>query len=236
MSFKIDPKQLRELERTFKKIEWWGRLEGEELVRQASNKFITSATVATKPVGRGKISGKSLPKKSRERKVVTIGRSKQKSAQRNVYFNLKTANIFTIKKSFTPMQADRRGFVRITKFFEAINRKTGKFYYIPISPAEDKRSSKKRFIPNAGATKAGWLAARSKLNARGEKGLRGISKRVNTTKFKKGVDAFVEMTNNIRWITRVSPNSARIGLDKATRALEQQFLPKSEQKFKRLIK
>ncbi len=236
MSITIDQSQLRELDKVMKKVEWWGKREGENLVKEASNKFITSATVATAPTGRGKISGSSLPKKSRERPVVTIGTAKQKASRRNVYFNLKTGNILTIKKSFTPKHADKKGFVRITKFFEAINRKNGTKYYIPISPAEDKKTSKARLIPKAGATKAGWLAARAKLNAKGESGLRGVSSKVNTTRFKKGIDAFILMINNIKWLTKVSPNSARIGLDKATRALEQQFLPEAERRVKRIIK
>ncbi|MCP4103871.1 MAG: hypothetical protein GY750_21000 [Lentisphaerae bacterium] len=228
VNFRTDKTLLNELFTAMKNVENTGKVIGNDLVFQTSNKFITSATVATKPGKKGYISGNGLPVKSKQRPIRTIGKAKQTSARKNVYFNLKTGKILTIKKSFTPKMADKLGFVRITKFYEAIKRSNGSKYYIPISPAEDSKTSKKRRIPKAGSAKAGWLGARAKLNAKGEKSIKGISRKVNTTKRVKGWNPSILMMNNVNYASKTSPNSARLGLARATRAMEQQYLPKAD--------
>jgi len=229
VSFRTDETLMSELFDAMKSVENTGRLIGSDLVFQTSNKFITSATVATKPGGKGKISGTSLPKKNRIRKVITVGASRQKASRKNVYFDNRTGKIRTLKHSFTPKKAKERELIRITKFFQAIKRKDGTPYLIPIKPGEDKNTSKNRFIPKAGSAKAGWLAARQKLNAKGEKSINRISPKVNTMRRDKNwTNPSIFMQNNVGYVTKVSPNSARIGLAKAARAMEQQYLPKAD--------
>jgi hypothetical protein len=230
IKIRTDEALLKDLFTVMKNIEDNGKLIGNDLVFQTSNKFITSATVATKPGSRGSISGTKLPAKSRIRRIVTIGAGKQKSSNKNYYFDFKTGKIRVWRKSITPRMQEKMNIVRITKFIEAINRKTGKFYYIPLKPHEvdGAKSDKRARIPKAGSAKAGWLAARRKLNAKGERDIRDISPNVNKTVRQKGTDPYIFMQNNVRYITRISPNSARIGLSKAARAMEQQFLPKAE--------
>jgi|GEM_PF-5084490 len=229
VNFRTDETLMSELFDAMKSVENTGKLIGNDLVFQTSNKFITSATVATKPGSKGSISGESLPAKSRIRKVVTVGASRQKASNRNVYFDNKTRKIRTLKESYTPRRAKERGLIRITKFFQAIKRKDGTPYLIPIKPGEDKDTSKNRFIPKAGSAKAGWLAARQKLNAKGEKSINRISPKVNTMRRDKSwTEPSIFMENNVRYTSKVSPNSARLGLAKAARAMEQQYLPKAD--------
>ena len=72
------------------------------------------------------------------------------------------------------------------------------------------------------------------LKATGEKGIRDISPKVNTTKRKRGWNPFIFIMNNIKWIRKVSPMSAQVGIRNATKVLEQRFLPKAEWEFKKI--
>lgn len=227
MSTEISKVDLANLFSAMNRIEKKGKLVGFDLIKKTANKFITSAVVATKPGRKGSISGNNLPKKGRFRKIVTMGQKKQGETGKYFYYILKSGKIFGAKKRFTPKQADLRGLVIVTKFIEAIARKTGKTYYIPIKPTKEPSNDNRRIIPKAGAAKAGWLGARRKLNI-GSENMRDISNKVNTTTVMKGWNPFIKMTNNVDYITKIAPNSARIGLQKAARAMEQQFLPKAE--------
>ena len=227
-------KGLSDLNRVMKRVEWWGKSEGEKLIRYTANAFITSATVATKPTGKGKISGNALPAKNRIRKKVVIGVAKQRSMGKTFIYNHYNGKIERYNKFIPTKRLKREGFKRITTFYEAINTKNGKMYYVPLPPNHSAKNNKQRLIPNAGVTKAGWLAGRSKLGLKGEKGLRTNTSRVNYSKQHRGTDPYILMVNKVKWINKVSPNSARIGLSKATKQLERVFLPKSEWEFKKI--
>jgi len=226
--------QLRDLRRTLKKVEFYGKSQGEKLIRYTANAFITSATVATNPVGKGKISGNSLPKPNRVRKKVTIGTNKQKSMGKTFIYNHYNGKIERYNKFVPTKRLKREGFERIVTFYEAINRKTGKKYYEPLAPGFSTNNNMARLIPNAGVTKAGWLAARGWLNLNGEKGLRTNTNRVNYSVQRKGIDPYILIVNKVKWIRKVSPNSARIGIANANKQLERIFIPKAEWEFKKI--
>jgi len=231
--FQISQRDLSDLRGAMKRVEKKMRVIGFDLIKATANKFITSATVATKPGSKGKISGNSLPAKARLRPIVTLTKKTQKQKGKFYYYNTKDNNIRVLSQYITPKKADKQGLFQITKFFEAISRKTGKPYYIPIKPGDDRNSSKKRRIPKAGAGKAGWLGHRKNIDGKGSTGMRGISSKVAKTNVQKKItDPFIEMINNVRYISKIAPNSARIGLQKAGRALEQQYLPKAERVLK----
>jgi hypothetical protein len=237
----FDQMQINNITSVMKRIEKRGKLIGNELVKETSLAFIKSATVATPPGRAGFIGGAKktkLPKKSVYRKVVTISGKSQKNSKVVWYYDLKRGQMFgkPIAKRFTAREADRRNLILVTKFTEHIDTKTGKKFYKPIPPTQENKRAKGRFIKSAGAGKAGWLGARAKILRKYGNDSKGISRRVNNTRIKRGWNPYIEMTNNVQYMTKIAPGSARRGLGNASRVMERRFLPKKDRELQSVIK
>ncbi len=237
----FDQMAINELNHVVKKIEKRGKLIGNELIKETSLAFIKSATVATPPGRSGFIGGAKktrLPMKSKMRKVVTISGKTQKNSKVVWYYDLKRGQMFgkPIAKRFTARERDRRNLILVTKFTEHIDTKNGKKFYKPIPPTQESKRAKNRFIKSAGAGKAGWLGARAKILRKHNGDSKGISRRVNNTRIKKGWNPYIEMINNVDYISKIAPGSARRGLANASRVMERRFLPKRDRELQSIIK
>jgi len=237
----FDQMQINNITSVMRRIEKRGKLMGNDLVKETSLAFIKSATVATPPGRSGFIGGSKktkLPMKSKMRKVVTISGKNQKNSKTVWYYDLKRGQMFgkPISKRFTSREADRRNLMIVTKFIEHIDTKTGKKFYKPMPPTQERKTAKGRFIKSAGAGKAGWLGARSKILKRYSGDSKGISRRVNKTRIKKGWNPYIEMQNNVKYMSKIAPSSARRGLGNASRAMERRFIPKKDRELQSIIK
>jgi hypothetical protein len=230
----VDQKQLNRLVRLINKIEKTGQNSIFETIKQTSIFFAESASKETAPGKKQK--PREMAQKHKFRKVVTISARKQKQSGLNHYFNLSTKKHFVSKAYYTPSRAQKMGLVRATKFLDAINRKTGKRMLLAHNPTKGKPSKRDRRIPFAGAGKWGWLSSKMKLN--GKSGKTGnISSKVGVVKVRKsGKNPFIKMINNVKYVSKTSPNSARIGLRKATNRLRRVYFPKLDKKIQAGIK
>lgn len=238
---KFDQMQINNLNSVMKKIENRGKLIGNELIKETALAFIKSAVVATPPGRSGFIGGSKktkLPKKSVYRKVVTISGKSQKQSKVVWYYDLRKGRMFgkAIAKKFTAREADKRHLVLVNKFTEHIDTKTGKKFYKPIPPTQERKTAKQRFIKSAGAGKAGWLGARNKILKRVGADTSGISRKVNSTRIKKGWNPFIFIKNEVDYMTKIAPGSARRGLGNAARAMQRRFLPKKDRELQSIIK
>lgn len=187
-------------------------------VKQASLWFAQSAAKATKPGSASTIS--RMTKKHKFRKVVTISKSKQVAAGKNFYFNTKTGAFFETHLVYPVRWLRDRDLVRVTKFLEAIKRSTGKKYLIPVDPRKGRPEEKDRKIPKAGAGKMGWRWTAIKLGKRRKSSAGDVNQRVNTTKSNlNSDDPYVIIANNVDYVRKTSPDSARIGLKKTQKRL-----------------
>jgi len=237
----FDQMQINNISSVMKRIEKRGKLMGNELVKETSLAFIKSATVATPPGRAGFIGGSKktkLPKKSVYRKVVTISDKTQKNSKVVWYYDLKRGQMFgkPIAKRFTAREADRRNLILVTKFVEHVDTKTGKKFYKPLPPTQEKGTAKSRFIKSAGAGKAGWTGARAKIERKHSGDTKGISRRVNSTRIKKGWNPYIQMTNNVKYMSKIAPGSVRRGLGNAARVMERRFIPKKDRELSSIIK
>lgn len=230
----VDEKQLAKLVRLMNKISKEGERSIFGVVKQTSILFTESAAKATKPGTKQRPS--EMAQKHRFRKVVTISGRKQKQSGLNHYYSLSNKKHFVSKISYTPSKAKKIGLMRVTKFLDAIHRKTGKRLLIPFNPTKGKPSKDDRKIPKAGAAKAGWLSSKNRITGKSGK-VGDISAKVGSTKIKKrGLNPFIKMVNNVHYVSKSSPNSARIGLRKATNRLRKIELPKLDKKLQKAIK
>jgi hypothetical protein len=239
----FDQSEIDAINGVMKRIEKRGKMFGNQLILKTADIFIKSAAVATPP-GRAGFVGenkKGIPEKSKKRKVVTISAKAQKSSGYVHYYDLRTGNTFKRPKSkpLTAKEADSKNLVLVTKFVEYINTKNGKKFYKPMPPTQEAKTSKLRHIPTAGSAKLGWIGAARKLRGkiRGGKSVnksssfKGVNKGVNTTIHKKGWNPFIFIQNNVDYMTKVAPMSARRGLRNATLIMEKRYLKEEERFF-----
>lgn len=220
----VDQRQVVKLQRVLKRIEKTGKKSMFEAIRQTAIFFTQSASKATKPGTKANPS--EMAQKHKLRKVITISSRKQKTAGINHYYNMATKKFFVSKSYLTPSRLKAKGWMRVTKFLDAINRKTGKRILLPHNPTKGKPSKKDRRIPKAGAGKAGWIGSRNKLLGKNGK-VGDISKNVSALKVRKtGDNPFIQMINNVDYVAKTSPESARIGLKKATNRLRRVSFPR----------
>lgn len=229
----VDQKQLNKLIRVMNKIEAKGKNSIFETIKQTARFFTTSAAKETRPGT--KSNPKDMAQKHRLRKVVTISSRKQVQSGLNHYYSLSNKKHFVSKVNYTPSKARKMGIMRVTKFLDAIHRKTGKRLLLPFNPTKGKPSKKDRKIPKAGSAKAGWLSSKNRLDGKSGK-VGDISAKVGSTKIRKrGFNPFIKMTNNVHYVSKSSPNSARIGLRKATNRLRRFHFPKLDKKIQKVI-
>ena len=237
---KFEPRQLKNLQTTMKRIEQKGKLIGNDLVKQVALNFLESVVIETPPGRSSKIGGKKKeklrPNSARYRKKVSISQKVQAKMGRFYYLSLKDNKIISRKEKIKPREQRGGYLIPITRFFEARNRKNSKKYYIPINPTDKGEESKSKMIPKAGSSKAGWLGAISKILKSFTGDTKGISKRVNTTNIKKGWNPFIYIKNNVRYSKKIAPNSVNKSLAKTTRKLENKFLPKADREFTEMFR
>ena len=114
--------------------------------------------------------------------------------------------------------------------------KTGKKKYKPIPPTQEAKTSRLRHIPTAGAGKLGWLGAARKIKSSVVANSKGVSRGVNYTRVKKGWNPFVYIQNNVDYMKKIAPMSARKAIGNATRIMERRFLPEAEREFTELFR
>jgi hypothetical protein len=95
-----------------------------------------------------------------------------------------------------------------------------------------KRARKK---PRAGLARNVWRASGSKFGRMTISKNRGVAMSHSETRVRKagGFIAEIEMSNNLNYIKKVAPNSARLGIHKATKKIEGFFIPQAERKLQR---
>jgi len=233
----IDQRDLNNLYGAMKRVEKKMRVVGFDLIKETSVLFAISASKAT-PKGRNSLlaGADKLPAKAKFRKVVRMSQKAQNNRGKFFYINTHTNKIVSSTKVFKLKERRRRNLEPITKFLEAYDTRSGKPYYIPLKPHQDETDVKYGKIPKAGSGKFGWIRALAKLKNKSVN-TGDISNRVNATRIvKKSENPFIKMTNNVKYISKIAPSSAKIGIQKASRALEQKFLPKAERLIQKEIK
>ena len=200
------------------------------LIQQASIKAIISASKATEPGDKTKVS--ELQQKYKFRPIETIkgvGYSwykKEDEGAKPYFFKTKAKITVTGKKA-----KNRKSKIKkITRGIKYWSKKSKRFDYLPYEGSgKFDKSDKRSKIHFAGAAKAGWLRnlPPKKKKPDGLKAKRPIHKRIERF---TDVDQFISMENLVDYVSKTSANSAKIGIDSAT----SQMIKDYERKLKEL--
>lgn len=186
-----------------------------EIVKQATVYAVQSTVKATKPGTTGKVS--NMADKYRYRPIEQINNSVDGFYW---YINM-SGKVFKNEKDFG-QKAMRKGLNRITGFYKYWNKKTNSWGYFPATAGKAtgyNKSSKKGRIPNAGAGKAGWLGSYPSIGLPSEVNGKLTVVQIN----KSDTEASIAINNLVDYIEKTSPDSARIGLQKAENKLVKRY-------------
>ena len=206
-------RDIRKLSKTFDRMSIVLGRDRESLIKQTAIFAVQSAVKATGPGKSGKVS--KLPKKFKFRPLVKIPETS------GYFYTQDGENIFRTSQPIN-VKAKRnkdRGIKRITKGIKMWNKKTKGFTYLPYIGAKRDESDRRFKIPFAGSAKVGWLKSLNKLDKKpvdiGEN--KRSSKRFGRVTRRPGL---IEIVNLVSYAAKISPQSARIGLAKASRRLD----------------
>ena len=195
------------------------------LVKQSAITAIQSAAVATKPGTQANT--KSLAQKFKYRPIV--GMKAMFSKGQYFYKSIDTGKTFT-SDNFISEPTLIKKHLRIVKYaFKAWSKKQNKWSFIPYFGTKSSGydpSAKGGKIPGYGAAKSGWLKALGLFGKaeNTDNNVKGQVSKVNMNL--SGKNPFASITNLVNYISKIAPDSARIGIQKATNRLEKVLLPK----------
>lgn len=201
----------------------------EELLPETAYWAIVGATKATGPGDRSRVS--KLQRKYKLRPVV----SKKVFAGKRLYTREGLAYAFEIKKALSAESMQKHGLRRITKAVKKWSKKEKAFVFPPYLKEKTDKSDKELKIPHAGAAKYGWLANLKSLGLKTSGTDPGtlegeIRRPAYANQRKYGLtESFIIMDNLIDYISTISPQSAEIGMQKASHKMYGIYLKKLEE-------
>ena len=195
------------------------------LVKQSAITAIQSAAVATKPGTQANT--KNLAQKFKYRPIV--GMKAMFSKGQYFYKNIDSNKTFT-SDNFISEPTLIKKHLRLVKYaFKAWSKKANKWILIPYFGTKSSGydpETKGGKIPSYGAAKAGWLKALG-FFGKPENTDSNIKSQVTKVNMNlTGKNPFAIITNLVEYASKINPESARIGIQKATNRLEKVLLPK----------
>ena len=195
------------------------------LVKQSAITAIQSAAVATKPGTQA--STKGLAQKFKYRPIVGMKAMFAKGSY--MYKSIDTDKIF-VSDNFISEPTLIKRHLRLIKFaFKAWSKKANKWSFIPYFGSKTSGfdpSAKGGKIPGYGAAKSGWLKA-LRFFGKPENTADNVKGQVSSVNMNlTGKNPFASITNLVDYVSKIAPDSARIGIQKATNRLEHVLLPK----------
>jgi hypothetical protein len=205
-----------------------------KMIKGIANRFFISARKRTGPDNRSKI--KSMKKKNRIRPVVTLSLNKQMNFGQFWYKDNVTGKIFmrpkpiSKKSRFKNTIDDEKS--RLTPVTRAVKKWSKKKRRWVFTGTDKRKGLNGGDIPHAGAAKAGWIQGQRNLGYKANTSIGKLSKRVARTRFLKGVNPVINHTNNIEYVSKISPGVVAASLNAAANW----FRVKETGKFNRLTK
>lgn len=195
------------------------------LVKQSAITALQSAAVATQPGTSA--STKNLAQKFKYRPIV--GMKSMHSIGQYFYKSIDTGKTFT-SDNFISEPTLIKKHLRIVKYaFKAWSKKAKKWTFIPYFGTKSSGydpEAKGGKIPSYGAAKVGWLKA-LRFFGKPENTDNNVKGRVSSVNMNlTGKNPFASIKNLVDYVSKIAPESARIGIQKATNRLEHVLLPK----------
>ena len=193
------------------------------LVKQSAITAIQSAAKATKPGDAASV--KSLALKYKLRPLFPI----QSVLGGKQMYQMSNGKTFQTENVISKKSQQAKGLKQIKKAFQSWSKKQNRWSFIPYLGEKNGKydaGAKGGRIPGYGAAKAGWLKA---LSAFGKpENLDGNLKRPvsKVSAQLTGKNPFALIQNLVAYISKTAPESARIGIEKATNRLEKVLIPK----------
>lgn len=215
----VSQSDLERLAQLFRQVESTVHRETPALIRQSIIFALQSATKATKPGTRSKLS--TLEKKYRFRPLVPLSG--------NFYHDPATGNVFDAGRQLSRGEVAKRGLKKVTKGIKIWDRKANRFIVRPYAGTKVDTSDPLFKIPNAGAAKAGWLMAYRRLSGKAAD-LGGIRANLAAVKISS---VMAEVVNKVRYVSTISPDSAAAGVAAARARMEKIYIPKIAAKLEK---
>jgi len=195
------------------------------LVKQSAITAIQSAAVATKPGTSA--STKSLAQKYKFRPIV--GMKSMHSKGQYLYQNIDTNKTFTTNNFISDKTLISKRLKIIKYAFKAWSKKLNSWSFIPYFGSKTSgfdQEVKGGKIPGYGAAKSGWLKALGMFGKpeNTDNNVKGQVSKVDMNL--SGKNPFASITNLVDYVSKIAPESARIGIQKATNRLEKVLIPK----------
>lgn len=220
-----NPEDVARFKRLLEKIAYESGKGMYDLVRQTMIMALQSSAKATKPGNASTVKG--LAKKHKIRPIL------KSSVKSGYYYELQDGKTFRSDKEIMPwtygkvLQNVKRRLDRVIQWW---NKKQGGWDYAGYTGAPEQEKFLK--IPHAGAGKVGWYGALQKLGKpAGESGDNNAG-RISKVRVQRGnLEAGIEVTNMVDYVSKTSPESARAGLN----AAEQRMIKTYENKLHMVI-
>jgi hypothetical protein len=193
------------------------------LVKQSAITAIQSAAKATKPGDSASV--KSLAMKYKLRPLFAI----QSVLGGKQMYQMPNGKTFQTENVISKKTQQAKGLRQIKKAFQAWSKKLNRWSFIPYLGSKAGKydaDAKGGRIPGYGAAKAGWLKALSvfgkpeNLDGNLRRPVSKVSAQLT------GKNPFAVIQNLVAYISKTAPESARIGVEKATNRLEKVLIPK----------
>lgn len=198
------------------------------LVKQSAITAIQSAAKATKPGEQASV--KSLAMKYKLRPLFAV----QSVLGGKQMYQLPNGKTFQTENVISKNTQQKKGLRQIKRAFQAWSKKENRWSFIPylgVKGGKYDADAKGGKIPGYGAAKAGWLKA---LGSFGKpENLDGnLKKPVSKVETQlSGKNPFALIQNLVAYISKTAPQSAQIGIQKATNRLEKVLIPKLSQEL-----
>jgi hypothetical protein len=199
------------------------------LVKQSALTAIQSAAKATAPGNSASI--KALPLRFKLRPLFPIYNVLPAGEKMWAGANNKT---FSTSHKFSTKERVKKNIRLITKAFQFWDKKKKQWSFIPyLGSAAGKYdpNDKRGRIPGYAAAKAGWLKALAKFGKPDNTDDNLKRPVCDVQSQTTGPNPFAIITNLVDYIAKIAPNSAKIGVEKATNRLEKVLLPKLSQEL-----